>query len=672
MSKKQAKYLLFLGAVLVFTSIAFYGFTPSESFENLQGENPFTWKEKHLNDWERPLILADSSHSYDVLHYRLDLNLPMTSNFISGTVRMIALANEAGFDSLSLNCIGLTVTDVRKDSIPQSFSASATRIFINLDSTYAIGDTFNIEVDYHGNPVRGFRFYPESGNTPETTAFTFTEPSDSRFWFPCYDEPWDKADQGCEFNVTVPLDYKVASNGLLTGVDTVGGEATYHWSETYGITTYLMSLAISKYAILRDIYINGVGDTIPVIHYVYPVDSALAEINFSETVNMMIFYSNVFGEYPFAKYGMAVVEPFGGAMEHQTMTTILRWASTSGWEAGIAHELAHHWWGDLVTCLIWPEIWINEGFGTYSEALWFEYKYGWNTFKNRMTSYGNTYFSFDSTWRYPLYDPPPGELFRWATVYCKGAWVLHMLRHVVGDSSYWALMPAFGDSFPYGNATTEDFEMVSEAVSGDTLDWFFDEWIFDQGHPEYQYGWTSQDLGGGNYELKIQITQVQSNAPIFKMPLDLMVVTGSGDTTIKVWNDQIFQQYTDTLSLPAAPIDLQFDPDNWVLELHEVVPYGIEEKDPVVTPARFHLSQNKPNPFHSLTTIHYQIPKRNSVRLEVYDIAGRLVETLVNERQEPGVYQVQWEGKKQSSGIYFYRLQSDNIASTKKLVLLRR
>ena len=632
------------------------------------------WKELHLRDPRLTSFPAESIHSFNVLHYTLDIDFAMSTSYIEGASTVLCETREAGLDSILLYCAGLSVDSVLFSGSKQLlFNLAGGNLYIDLDTVLQPYDTFEVSVFYHGYPSSGYYWYGTWPNMPETTAYTSTEPSDSRYWFPCFDEPWDKADMGCNINARVPLGFVVASNGLLTAVDTVGGtHAVYRWQEDYSIATYLMSVAITKYVQILDEYVNSLGDTIPVQHFVYQEDSSLAVMNFGDTPEMMEFFSSVFGEYPFEKYGMAVVQPFWGGMEHQTMTTILRSAAVNGWEMGVAHELAHMWWGDMVTCFIWEDIWVNEGFATFSEALWTEYKYGYAAYQANMWSKGYYYFLQDSSERFPIYDPT--ILFNWGIVYCKGAWVLHMLRHMtVSDSVFFAMLTDFGDTYKFGNATTDDVSAKAAEFYGSSLDWYFQQWVYDQGHPQYEYGWNSTGLGGGAYEVRIQIQQIQTNAPaVFEMPVDIEIQTAAGDTTIVVWNDAVYQTFTDTLFLASAPTGISFDPENWVLDEHWEVPFnGVAEQTPS---RRAHAAlRASPNPFSkSVTIILPTTPTGVESRFEIYDISGRMVKSFsYGAAQQASMV---WEGldnhnRPVPSGIYFARVS--NRTSTESLKLIK-
>ncbi|MDD2890362.1 MAG: M1 family aminopeptidase [bacterium] len=603
---------------------------------------------------------SDSTHTFDVLLYKLDVYFPMNSRTLEGLCHIDAKSMENGLDSLSLDVNNLTIDSVKVNNSSANFSIipDSEELRIKCGQTFNTGDSFGVDVFYKGSPTYGYYYYSDF---PETTAYTVTEPWGSRYWFPCFDEPWDKADNGCEINITVPKGFVASSNGLLIGVDTSGNRVTYHWKETHPISTYLMAATASKFATFSDWY-HPSSDSIESKYYIYRVDSAQAHIAFENVVDMMTFFSSKFGDYPFSKYGMVAVSHFGGGMEHQTMTTIARSWITDVEEQGIAHELAHMWWGDMITCSDWKNIWINEGFATYSEALYTEYKYGEQDFKDEMALNAYYYFHRDSTERFPIYNPK--YLFDGGIVYRKASWVLHMLRYLTGDSLFYSILQNYYTAFKYGNASTEDFKNVSESTSGMELDWFFNEWIYGQGHPKYTWSWSYNTPNDTSY-INLRIEQIQLNAPIFKMPIELTVETTGGTEVYTVWDSLISQDFV--LKTTSTPLNITFDKDYRILA--ENLKVNIEES-PKTEFKNYGLNISR-NPFASETNISYTLPVDSKILLEIYDVTGQLVKTLVNKNEKQGRYNANWTAKGYPSGIYFIKLIAGNYRETKKLILVK-
>lgn len=610
--------------------------------------------------------VAESTHSYDVLHYRLDLEFSMEDGSVKGMAKIILKSMEDNLDSLDLHLVGLTVDSVRVMNEKIAFSRFPPYLRVYLSSSFNIGDSLDIEVFYYGIPQAGYYYFPSFEGMPDTTSYSFTETGGSKYWFPCFDQPWDKANS-CEIIATVPSGFVVASNGLLISVDTVDNKVTYHWREEYPIATYLMSVAISKFITFSDWYARPSKDSVEIKYYLYPEDSLAAVDAFKDVVDMMEFFSSKYGDYPFEKYGMAVVYPFGGGMEHQTMTTIDRSWVVYANESGIAHELAHQWWGDMVTCFDWANIWINEGFATYSQALYSEHKYGGPPFQREMLLYARNYFEQDSIKSFAIYDPPPGELFNWGIIYCKGAWVLHMLRYILEDEKFWQVFPIYGERFKYGNANVEDFRGVCEEVYGKPLDWFFDEWIYNPGHPVYEWSWRYTPTKGDSGIVKIQVRQVQKNGPIFKMPIVFEIKALSKSELCQVRDSLSFQEFE--IPVDEKPLSVNFDPEYNILKKEKEVAPGLVEKE-VLTPLSLSIM---PSPIKNKAVFRFSLPVSGYVSLEIFDLTGRRVRTLITEEREKGLFEITWTPDKDlSSGVYFCRFYTKNTTLMKKIVLTRK
>ena len=320
-----------------------------------------------------------------------------------------------------------------------------------------------------------------------------------------------------------------------------------------------MSVAIYPYLVYSDWYHYSPSDSMEVRFFVFPDHYTYVQPQYAKTVGMIEVYADLFGEYPFLneKYGHAEFL-WGGGMEHQTITSLGSWS-----EYLIAHELAHQWWGDMVTCDDFHHIWMNEGFATYSEALWSEVKYGIARYHQDMAD--ARYFGPGT-----IYVPDTGDwgrIFHSGLSYNKGSWVLHMLRHVVGDTDFFQILrDYYADSrYQYGTVTTEQFRDLCEDVSGMDLDWFFHEWIYQEYYPAYKYNWTCAP-SGGYYDVYLTIDQLQTNF-VFTMPIDVTVTTALGDTTLVVWNDLSSQEFT--LTIEGQPLEVAIDKDQWILRTIE-------------------------------------------------------------------------------------------------------
>ncbi len=513
-----------------------------------------------------------SQWDYDAIYYGLDLDIDVSSEIVYGGVRFLAKSKVTSLSNVVLDLYdNMSVDSVKMGGDYLSYTHSSDQIDITLDRSYASDEEFLFTVYYHGHPVEGgFQAFDFSyhGSPSVPIISSLSEPYFARTWWPCKDHPSDKADSA-DINVTIDSSLIVVSNGVLREViDNGDGTKTYRWHESYPITTYLISVAITNYQIFSDYYHYSPTDSMEVRYFVYPEYYSEAVSAYAVTVGAIEFFAQTFGEYPFIteKYGMAHF-PWGGGMEHQTCTSMLySWYDTYV----IVHELAHQWWGDYITCGDWHSIWLNEGFASYCEALYFENLYGEDTYHTYM-GYMD-YTGGGSIWVEDTTDV--WQIFG-SIVYDKGAWVLHMLRHVVGDSVFFDILRAYyaDPKFAYGTAVTEDFKDVCESVSGMELDWFFQEWIYGTYRPNYTVSWMYEDLGGA-YRVYLHMDQTQITDPqVFTMPVDISINTSEGETTFVVFNNQRNQDFQ--LELDAEPTSLVIDQEDWILKYVSYVGYGV-------------------------------------------------------------------------------------------------
>jgi aminopeptidase N len=615
---------------------------------------------------------------YDARYYRLNLTIDEQQRTVSGDVTMVADSRVGSLTTVPLDFFdNMQVDSVVAAGQSVAFTHTDNILTVTLPNPVGPGGHFFVRVFYSGTPAQvGFGSFGFDSHQGTPIIWSLSEPEGARTWWPSNDDPSDKADSA-DVYLTVRDDLVATSNGALEStVDNGDGTKTYHWRERYPIATYLISVAISNYQSITDWYVTTGGDSMEVTHYVYPESYDDALVSFSTTVSMIEAFAAVFGEYPFLteKYGHAEF-PWGGAMEHQCNTSYGTWLITGDhyFDWIVAHELAHQWWGDMVTCETWPDIWLNEGFATYSEAIWVESQGGLSAYLDYMRSID--YYSSGGNFAGPVYDP--NELFN-ETVYEKGGWVLHMLRHVLGDEAFFQALWDYGHDpeLVYGAATTEEMQAVFEASSGVDLDWFFQEWVYGANRPHYEYWWQSQDAGG-QFEGTVHIDQVQTNAPTFRMPLDIEILTGSGRETFTVVDSLDSQEFLFTVA--DAPTQVYIDPDGWVLKHVTQVQAGVGDGAGSGTPLprAFSLHQNHPNPFNPSTVIAFDVPddlRGEDLRLEIFDIRGRLVRVLLSGTAVPGRNEVAWDGRDGqgaalASGAYFYRLRIADRTEVRRMVL---
>ncbi len=530
---------------------------------------------RHARPWSEPVAsrspaetaLRGVQDAFDVTHYLLDLEFkpPAVSGqpgTVVGRVTVTASSLVASLQQLVLDLAGnMAVSSVSRAAGPSlAFTHSSDLLNISLDRTFGPGESFAVEIRYAGQPASS-GFGPVKWSKYNSSGWgqmvsTLSEPQGARNWWPCKDRPDDKA--LVEEWWTVPVSWVATGNGVLLGVEPAGfGRHRYKWRPSRPLTTYLVSIAATDYVSFSHTYTPIAGGSMPVDYYVYPEDLADAQVSFDGTVGMLEFFSDTFGEYPFVedKYGMSAF-PFGGAMEHTANTSYGYNLITGGhtFDFLIAHELAHQWWGDSLSPRSWADIWLNEGFASHGEALWYEEHHGPQGYQAYMNSMWSSVFNG------PLYDNP-----NWfgSTVYNKGAWVQHMLRGVLGDAAFFQGLRDWYANNKDGVVDTAAYEAQMAAAHGAPLDWFFDPWVYGVNSPRYEYGWSTANLGNG-YRTYVRIDQVQTDAGPFSMPVSLTLVTGAGSEVRTVWNDLDDQDFV--LDTTAPLLDLVFDEADWILK----------------------------------------------------------------------------------------------------------
>lgn len=611
----------------------------------------------------------------DVLHYDLTFDFPFESAWYTGRSDMQIRILRSGVQTLELHMEELTAGQVTANGQVCPFTRSGDRIVCVLPFSPERSDTVTVSVPFSGAPDRhGFYFY-------DKCAYTMSEPEDARAWFPCHDVPWDKAT--AQLAITVPCGVEVASNGLLQRRTRNPAEQTetFVWKTSLPMATYLFCITMSDaYAVWSDWYIRSAGDSIEMPYYIFREDSADAVVDVTAMPEAMAIFSALFGAYPFEKYGTAEVSPFGvGGMEHQTMTTV-----NASWirgdrsvENGFVHELAHMWWGDAVTLEDWPDIWLNEGFATYSEALFFEQYTGRDRFQDKVRYMRNQYLTRRGSRDFPVYDPPPGDLFNWAVVYNKAGFVLHMLRAWVGDRMFFNILRTYFQTYLYQNVNSAQFQAVCESVSGRDLDVFFDQWIYQSGCPALEYAWYAGSAGPETAGVFLRIGQVQDTdrMPVFTFPLDLRIHSGASFQDTTLWIRGAFENFV--LTLPARPDSIQLDPEIRLLHTAELSAAGARRSAAI--PSRLDLLPNFPNPFNQSTTLYYNIPESadgQTARLALYNTRGRQVRLLFDKPLPAGEYWTLWNGKDDrgmpvTSGVYVSRLVVKDLQVTRKVTVVR-
>jgi aminopeptidase N len=521
-------------------------------------------------DWSKKTLQSERSRSYDALHYLIKITLDLDRKTFEGATTVTVASLREGLATCVLDAEEFTVTSVlSQDGQPLKFDQTAGELAVHLPRPCKFGEELSVTCFYHGqDPKTGLRFMAESADNPQLV-FSDSFPENVHHWFPCFDYPNDKVTD--EIVATVKSGLKVAANGRLVSVipDKAAGTVTYHWSQDLPHSTYLIFLAAAPYVVVRDSY-----RTLPVNYWVYPRDEAKVRPTYGQTPKMIEFFNRVFGyDYPWQKYDQVSV-PSGGGAESTSATAMTHRIMVD--ERGepdfpaigiVSHELAHQWWGDLITLRSWAHTWLNESFATYSDYLYHRYEKGDDEGAVDLLGKLNAYLGEART-RYirPIvsdrYDKP-GDMFDSHT-YPKGARVLHMLRSLVGDEPFFKTLSYFLHRYAFDAVDTADFIRSVKTVTGRNLDWFFDQWLFQPGHPVFEVK-SEWDAAGKVIRLKVaQVQDFSKGVPVFRVPVSIKLVAPGKTDIRKVWIKE--REETFEFPLEAKPLLVRFDEDNILIK----------------------------------------------------------------------------------------------------------
>ena len=520
--------------------------------------------------YQRP-IQHERSRDFDALHYRLSLDVDIENKSLTGVNTITLTPLNDGLEKIILDAVSLVVTEVEDiNKSPLAFDQSEDKLTIRFQDSYSHRDTVVLSINYYlKEPVLGLRFIDATDKNPIQVS-SDCWPNKARQWIPCYDYPHDKITQ--DFIVTVDAKYKVLSNGSLIGIKKNESEAkhTYHWKQSLPHSTYLINLSIADYAVIRD----SLGP-LPVNYWVYPWHVEDAKRSFEKTPSMIKFFNDLYQyDYPWAKYDQVLSAYMGGGAE-ATSATILgeravtdrRGALDFSFEGVIAHEIAHQWWGDLVTLRSWEHTWMNESFGTYSDYLykvhvWDPQEAAYDLIRKKNGYLREAHNRYMRPVVFNRYESP-GQNFDSHT-YPKGACILHMLRFILGDDSFFRTLSTFLHRHEFQPVTTQDFMKCVKDVTGKNMDWFFEQFLYHPGHAVFE---VAQEWDESMKTLTLKITQTQDKwdkVPIYKIPVNIGLHTAQEKRTEKVWLDEKTEVFE--FRLDSKPFLVRFDDGNYLLK----------------------------------------------------------------------------------------------------------
>lgn len=623
----------------------------------VQAQNDKT-EDLHLAEQQRYSSLQQfktnaAPYAYDVKYYRISVFLDPRVYYIRGSVTVYFQATST-LSQVNLDLVNSMLTDsvvYHGDSIP-FVRPGNDEVVAMLPAAISTGTLDSLTVYYRGVPrTTGLGSFASHEHETDFAIWSLSQPYGSREWWPNKMTLDDKADS-LDVYITSPQQYRGASNGLLVEDVVTDTLRTVYWKHRYPVAAYLIAVAVSNYVVYSDFYVKA-GDSLEVLNYVYPQYETTARQLSPFTVKCLALFDSLFIPYPFGKekYGHAQFGR-GGGMEHQTMSFMFNFNADL-----VAHEVAHQWFGDKVTCGSWRDLWLNEGFATYLTGLTYEFLRHdslWMKWKraqvNNITSqpYGSVY---------PVDTINVFSLFDSRLTYVKASYVLHMLRWVMGDAKFFNATRNYllDSAHAYAFATTPDFVKHMEQEYGQPLDWFFDQWYYKEGYPTYSTEWQQRD---DRLLLRISQTSSHNSVGFFKMPLEYLIKGKQGDSAYVTFmhtdNGQV-----ETFTVPFEVDTVIFDPRIRVVSKDNVV---INKADLIQASRTLHVY---PNPLTEVVKVSFANTKWNHPKLTLYNMLGQQVKEL----SVAGVpYVVEWNVGDLPAGCYTLMVTSASGTFQEKII----
>ena len=614
----------------------------------------------------RTTVADPAEDNYDVKYVKLNLNVTNTSTSLSGYAITKARVVAPGFSAyvFELDSV-LTIDSVLFNGVLHTCTAVGSVRTVTLSSALPLDTLFTVQVFYHGTPVSGTLFSslginnvvsPSWGNN---VTYTLSESYHAFEWWPCKQSLRDKIDS-TDVWLTVADSLKAGSNGILAAITPVDSNHNrYEWKERSPIDYYLVSLSVANYMDYSYyMHFTGSTDSMLVQNYVYNHAATLTAFQsvIDSTGLMIDYFSTLYGRYPFwhEKYGHCMA-PFSGGMEHQTMTTLGYFEGTL-----VAHELGHQWFGDNATCGTWADIFMNEGFASYTEYLFTDHFRGHAaanaTIQGQQTNVksmpGGSVYVDDTTSENRIFDS--------RLSYDKGACLLHMLRFVISnDSVFFSVYKTYQQQMRDSTGTINDFKTTTESITGVNvlgmnLDTFYNQWAYLQGFPVYTVTWNQS--GSDVYVKLIQATSMPSSDPLFYTPVEIRLHSAAGDTTIRVFNNAATQVFHFTWS--KTMLSMVFDPNYWLLyQMNSLTQDPALSVQDIESP----IASVSPNPATSFWSVDH-LPQDCTISLS--DISGRKLWSADYSGNGP----VRVPADKLAPGMYLVNITSAKGSSNLKVV----
>ena len=599
---------------------------------------------------------SQASSNFQVTYYRCVWDIDPAIRHIKGSVTSHFItstsSNTISYDLASQ----LNVDSVYYHGNKISFSRPADLLQITLPSSIQPGQKDSVTIFYQGIPAStAFGSFNHTTHGGVPVLWTLSEPYGSKDWWPCRNGVDDKADS-IDIIISCPNAYRASSNGTLVNEIDNAISRTSFFKHRYPIASYLVAFAVTNFKVLNHSVQLGTTN-LPMITYCYPEDENSFQQNTPRVLQQLSLFHQYFGDYPFINEKYAHTQfSWGGGMEHQTNSFII-----SPNEGLMAHELGHQWFGDKVTCGSWQDIWLNEGFATYLSYFYFEktdpvgHLSRFKSLSNSITSLPTGSVWVDDTTNV-------GRIFNGRLTYNKGAYLLHMLRWVLGDTLFFRGIRQYinDPKLAYGFARTDDLKRNLEQVSGKNLTEFFKDWYFSQGHPSYTVKWNQDN----NHHALLSVSQTTSHPSVsyFEMPLALKFKSGSQEKTIVVNNTKNNEFFSQQIGFKADTVII--DPDYWILSRNNV---SLKDITLTIPPSGFEINVFPVPTSSNTVTLSVMNPVAAKMSLRLFNAMGQLVWNQQVSTAGP-VELIQINISKLSAGVYLLRVDAGSFKTTRHII----
>lgn len=597
------------------------------------------------------IVANPNTANYDITYHKLEFTVnpivvtPYISGKVTSTFTALSDMTTVTFDLAK----SLAVSSVKRDNQALTYTqTTSNELIINLGSTVSLGSSATVEIIYAGNAPQGQEAFTRSTHAGTPIIYTLSEPFGASDWWPCKQDLTDKVDSIDVF-ITAPTQFTSVSNGLEMSQTINGNNKTTHFKHNYPIPAYLIAIAVTDYVVLEQ-EAGTAPNTFPIINYIYPESVNFVESQLEVTLPIMDLFESLFQTYPYSteKYGHAQFG-WGGGMEHTTVSFMGGFSREL-----IAHEMAHQWFGDKVTCGSWRDIWLNEGFAVYLAGLVIEDQDGeaaYRSYKQSEIDY-ITYFPNGAVYLTEAESQNSDRIFSSRLTYSKGGMVVNMLKLKLGQEAFLLGVNNYlnDPALAYKTALTPQLQAHLEAVSGMDLTEFFNDWIYNQGYPSY----TVSAYNDGPGQVKVRVNQTQSHPSVnyFEMPVPVRL-KGSNGQQLDVVLDNTFNGEYFLVNCPFPVTDIEFDPNHDIISAENSATLDTQQFN-AITGVKLY-----PNPASNM--LYSSLENDAEIQKATFRNAlGQIVMQTTTENS--------WNVSALASGVHFITIQTNQGIATLKFV----